>query len=323
MSLSRKSIKIVEPKNQLNLYGYENYFSSFKKLYEKNILPNVILISGQKGIGKSTFFYHFINFLLSKKEDHSYSITSYSINENNSSYQLLNKNIHPNFFSLEINKSENEIKIDKVRNLLNFLSKTTYSKDLKIVMIDNVENLNLNSANALLKSMEEPNRNTFFFLTHSIENKILDTIKSRCTSFKIFFTKDEKKNIFQNIINKYENLLETKFNLNDLYFFTPGNFVKYLSILDQNEFSDDDKFSNVINLINKYRKDKDSEILYFISLLIEKFYRNLFLTNPKKIHKLLFNFNTISRQINDMKRFNLDDKAIFIWLEDTLKNEER
>ena len=47
--------KLVEnnvPKNQLKLYGYKDYFYAFKNLYEKNKLPNVILLSGQKGIGK-------------------------------------------------------------------------------------------------------------------------------------------------------------------------------------------------------------------------------------------------------------------------------
>ena len=54
------------------------------------------------------------------------------------------------------------IKIENVRNLRKFLSKTSYSQDLKIVMIDNSELLNINSANALLKVIEEPGNNTFF-----------------------------------------------------------------------------------------------------------------------------------------------------------------
>ena len=53
--------KTLEPKNQLTLYGYDEYFYSFKKLYKENNLPNVILLSGPKGSGKSTFIYHFIN----------------------------------------------------------------------------------------------------------------------------------------------------------------------------------------------------------------------------------------------------------------------
>ena len=50
------------------------------------------------------------------------------------------------------------LKLRQVRSLLKFLNRSTYSKDLKIVMIDNIENFNLNSANALLKSLEEPTK---------------------------------------------------------------------------------------------------------------------------------------------------------------------
>ena len=49
--------------SQLDLYGYEKYFNIFNKLYLKKKLPNTILLSGQKGIGKSTFAHHFINSL--------------------------------------------------------------------------------------------------------------------------------------------------------------------------------------------------------------------------------------------------------------------
>ena len=59
-------MNIIDPKAQLNLYGYENYFASFVKLHKKNKLPNVILLSGLKGVGKSTFVYHFVNYLLYK-----------------------------------------------------------------------------------------------------------------------------------------------------------------------------------------------------------------------------------------------------------------
>ena len=48
----------------------------------------------------------------------------------------------------------NEIKIDQIRHLITFLNKSTYSKDLKIVLIDSAENLNYNSSNALLKALE-------------------------------------------------------------------------------------------------------------------------------------------------------------------------
>ena len=79
---SDKEINVYEPINQLRLYGYEDYFISFKNLYEKNKLPNAILLTGQKGIGKSTFIYHFINYLLSQNEEDKYSLESFTINAN-------------------------------------------------------------------------------------------------------------------------------------------------------------------------------------------------------------------------------------------------
>ena len=68
MKTSNEDIKVVLAKNQLRLFGFEDYFNSFIKLYEKKTLPNTILLSGAKGLGKSTFAYHIVNYLLSKDE---------------------------------------------------------------------------------------------------------------------------------------------------------------------------------------------------------------------------------------------------------------
>ena len=111
----------------------------------------------------------------------------------NLSYKLLSASTHPNFYLLDKNILDKQIKIENVRNLRKFLTKTSYSQDLKIVMIDNSELLNINSANALLKVIEEPGNNTFFFIIHDSSFKIIDTIKSRCSEFKIFFSHNEKK----------------------------------------------------------------------------------------------------------------------------------
>ena len=60
-------MEILTPKSQLYLFGYDKIFNSFIALYKKNKLPNVMLFSGPKGSGKSTFTYHFINYLLSSE----------------------------------------------------------------------------------------------------------------------------------------------------------------------------------------------------------------------------------------------------------------
>ena len=56
---------IIDPIKQLNLYGYKEYFNSFVKIINSGNIPNTILISGPKGIGKATFVYHLINYFLS------------------------------------------------------------------------------------------------------------------------------------------------------------------------------------------------------------------------------------------------------------------
>ena len=141
------SLSINKPFDQLKLFGYDSYFNFFSKLYDNKRLPNSILLSGSKGIGKSTFVYHFINYLFSKNEDNMYSIQNHSINQDNTSYKLMKSGSHPNFFLIDNKVSEKEIKIEQIRNLLKFLNKSTYSKLLKIVLIDNVEYLNLSSSN--------------------------------------------------------------------------------------------------------------------------------------------------------------------------------
>ena len=72
--------------------------------------------------------------MLSKSEKEKYSIKNFTINKENLSYKFICNDTHPNFFLIENKIDEKEIKIDKIRNLLNFLNKSTYSRDLKIVL---------------------------------------------------------------------------------------------------------------------------------------------------------------------------------------------
>ncbi len=317
-------MEIISPKNQLNLFGYDDYFHYFAQLYKKSKIPNVTLLSGSKGLGKSTFAYHFINYILSKNEGAGYSTSDLSININNSSYTLLNMNTHPNFFLVENNELEKDIKIDQVRNLLKFLSRSTYKENKKIVMIDNAECLNLNSSNALLNAIEEPAKNTFFFIIHNSSFKILDTIKSRCTEFKIYFSAVEKKKIFKNIIQQYKMNLDKNEILDNLYFDTPGNLIKYFSILDKANIDlNKDKLSCILYFIELYKKEKSPETLTFISLFIEIFYNELCFTNINNLNNYSFNKSKILRQISYMKRFNLYEKNILIWIRNVIENETR
>ena len=59
----------LNPINQTKLFGLDKYIYELIDLEKRDVLPNKILLSGQKGLGKSTLAYHIINYILSKNED--------------------------------------------------------------------------------------------------------------------------------------------------------------------------------------------------------------------------------------------------------------
>ena len=319
-----ENLTVILPKKQLHLFGYEYYFNSFIKLYQKNTLPNVILLSGPNGSGKATFAYHFINYLLSYNEKDKYSVNDFTINPENKSYKYLCDNTHPNFSLLENDELSENIKKDNVRNTLKFLNKSTYFSDIKIVLIDNVEYLNVHSSNALLKVLEETNNKTFFFVIHNNSCKILNTIKSRCVEFKLFFTLSEKIKILKNIIKQYKDNFKIETIDKSFYFSTPGNILKYLLILNEGNIDIlKDKLSCILYTIDKYKQKNDPQLLTFVSLLIEIFYNELSIRNKNNLNLYFLNKMKLVRQINNARKFNLDKKNLFISLRDTLENESK
>ena len=175
----------INPSSNTNLYLMENYFHELINLFENKKLPNKILLSGKKGIGKSTLAYHFINFVMSQDEDLSYNKKNLTINDNNTSYKLVQNKSHPNFYLIDLLEDKKNIDISQIRQMINYTNKSSFNEKPRFILIDNIENLNLSSSNALLKVMEEPNNGIFFILIHNIEKKILATLKSRCLTFKI------------------------------------------------------------------------------------------------------------------------------------------
>ena len=315
---------VLKSFEQLYLYGFNYKFDLFKKLFINKKMPKCTLFTGPKGIGKATFAYHLVNYILSLEEKHSYSVVEHKINSKNQSFNLLNSNIHPNFYLLNTVDYEGEIKIEHVRNLLRFLRNTTYNNNFKLVLIDNIENLNQNSSNALLKCLEEPTDNTFFLLIHDESKKILNTIKSRCVEFRFHLNDIDKYSVFSKLTEQYFGSVDLKKIFDYFYFETPGNLIKYISLLKINKI---DVLANKLNtisyLIEKYLKEDDTKILSFISVFIEKFYSDLYLSNINKINIFYYNKNKIMNLLNEMKIYNLDKKNTFLGIKAIIQADAR
>ncbi len=189
----------LNPLTQINLFEHKEIFNQLYKLSKNDTLPNKILLSGEKGIGKSTLAYHLINLVLSENEEHPYDFENNKINPDNKSYKLILNKSNPNFYLIDVLEEKKNIDINQIRELIINLNKSSFNNKKRFVLIDNIELLNLNSINALLKILEEPNENINFILINN-NKRVLPTLKSRCLNFKVFLTKDQSIRIVNQLL---------------------------------------------------------------------------------------------------------------------------
>ncbi len=303
----------LEPINQTNLYGLSSYLDELIRLFNKKKLPNKILISGQKGIGKSTLAYHLINYILSKSEDFAYDLKNYTINKDNKDYRLIQNGSNPNFNLIDILPDKKSIDIEQIRDLIKNINKSSFNQKPRFILIDNTENLNINSVNALLKNLEEPNNNIFFILI-SNQKKIFPTLKSRCLQFKISLNNTKSLDVLSKI---FENDIEEYINKDLInYYFTPGNIYKLIrfSITSKIDLTkiNLNEFLKIIIEKNLYKNDQTIKLIIYE--YIEFFLARKFSLDKFKYHKYLIN------KVNDIRRYNLDEESFFIEFENVLLN---
>ena len=297
----------------------EHYFNEIKKLYNQKKMPNKILLSGKKGLGKSTLAYHLINFILSQNEDYKYDINNFMINKENRSFTLIQNHTHPNFYLIDLLDEKKSIDVEQIRKMINYTNKSSFDNMPRFILIDNIENLNKSSVNALLKIIEEPNDNIFFILIDNCEKKVLPTLKSRCLTFKINFTFKQSIKISNYLLKK--NILE--FINNDIinYYITPGEIINLIN------FSDEKKI-NLLNydlvnllklLIDKgfYKKNKyvKNTIIKFIELFFLKQYSA---SNTKD--SIFAFYHYFLNKINNVEKFNRDEESLFLECKSRLLN---
>ena len=307
------------PNKQEKLFFYNKYFKLFVKLYKNNLLPNKILFTGQKGLGKATFAYHFINFILSEVEEYSYDCKNFSINPLNKSFGLINQNCHPNFYLINKFKVNQNIDIKQIRSMINYVNKTSFNKKIKFILIDNAEYLNLHSINALLKVVEEPPQDTFFIFVHDSSIKLLDTLRSRCIEFKINFTNQEKQKILGLLLDQYNlnyiNELEEIASNYD----TPGVVLNFIKLIKEGLInSNETKLTEVIfNLMELNLKNKNNINLKLLQNCIELFFfKKIKSTNNK--NKILFNYSKIIKQLSLLKKYNIDMNNTFYEIKENI-----
>ena len=306
---------------------FSKELSTFKKeikfisnLYVNRKLPQTILFTGEKGIGKLNVAYHLINFILSKDEDDEYCITTNKIDSNNKTYNLLAKNIHPNLFLISLKDKKKNIDIEQIKNMKNFLNITSFSNKPKIVLIDGSEYLNLSSSNSLLKSLEENLNNVFFILVHDIKKKLLTTIKSRCIQFKFFLNNEDREKRINEILNNQFNDLSSDFKNK---YISPLFFKSLLEYCNKNnlqihEINLDKLLSNILE-----KKDykKNEFVLKNFFLLVQLFLCKK-IKKEQNNNKYFYLLKYFTQRFDDVSKFNLDFESYVLEFKNLIYNEK-
>ncbi len=279
------------------IIGHNNILSELKYLFKKNCLPKQILLNGKNGIGKSLVVNELLFFIYKDLK--------------NSKTLILN-NSHPNIFVIKKKDDKKIIEINQIREMMNFHNTSSFYDKPKIIVINDLEFLNQNSSNALLKVLEQPNDNTVFILVNNSEFKILETIKSRCIEFKLNLTSDEIKTIVNDSLNEniYDNIstdFTNSYN-NPSFLITLVNYFKEnnLDIFKTNieEF--------LLSIISRkdYKNNEfiNSNLNYFIELF---FYKNISIV-PYKVKKYFLH------SLRDVRKYNLDVESYLYEFEEKL-----
>ena len=284
------------------LIGHNSYLENFVSLYNFDKLPSKILISGKKGIGKSLLIN---NFLL-------------KIFNSNNDQELITNMTHPNILNIKKTNDKKNIEIDQIREVVKFTNQSSFNNKARFIIIDDAEFLNINSSNALLKNLEEPNENVFFILIFNSDMSLLDTIKSRCIEFKINISNE---NIELIVNNYFKDNIYTKIN-SDLinYYSTPLFLISLLNYMNENELSISNTSINdlLINLINNKHYNKQDFIRDNLNTIIELFFYNHINKTKKLTYKIKEYYYS---KFSNVRKFNLDYETFFLEFKDKLLSE--
>tara|TARA_Y100000766_G_scaffold117806_1_gene101235 strand:+ start:548 stop:1417 length:870 start_codon:yes stop_codon:yes gene_type:complete len=284
------------------LIGHNSYLENFVSLYKYDKLPNKILMSGKKGIGKSLLINNFLLKIFNSNNDH----------------ELITNMTHPNILNIKKTNDKKNIEIDQIREVVKFTNQSSFNNKARFIIIDDAEFLNINSSNALLKNLEEPNENVFFILIFNSDMSLLDTIKSRCIEFKINISNE---NIELIVNNYFKDNIYTKIN-SDLinYYSTPLFLISLLNYMNENELSISNTSIDdlLINLINNKHYNKQDFIRDNLNTIIELFFYNHINKTKKLTYKIKEYYYS---KFSNVRKFNLDYETFFLEFKDKLLSE--
>ena len=141
-------------------------------------LPHASLLLGNEGTGRRPLAFKLAKFLLCQAVDKKTAKRNAYCNQCHSC-KLIDAGSHPDYFICDQEAKGKQIKVDTIRKLNDFISKTPQISACQVVQIYPLEAMNPNASNALLKTLEEPSGESYLLLMAERLGSVLPTIRSR------------------------------------------------------------------------------------------------------------------------------------------------
>ena len=179
----------LPPRATTVLFGYAEAENALLAAYRDRRLAHAWLIAGHPGIGKATLAYRMARFFLAHPDPGAPQVraaTSLYVDAEHPAARRIAAQAHGDLLLLErtINektgKLRQKIQVDDVRRSITFFGSTPAEGGWRVAIVDPVDDLNEEGANALLKILEEPPQRALLLLVSHSAGRVLPTIRSRC-----------------------------------------------------------------------------------------------------------------------------------------------
>ena len=249
-----------------NIAGHDNIKNILSNnINTKNILHSYLFI-GEEGIGKKMLAKEFAKAILCTSENNRpcnicKSCVEFNTN-NNANFNL-------------INEDGSTIKIDEIRSMQVKMAEKPINSNYKVYLINDAQLMTQEAQNCLLKTLEEPPEYIVIILITSNENKVLNTIKSRC--MKLYFNNLDKNSVKKVLTEQFEMK-----DINDSFLDAAGGSIKKALLIKEksSEYEQITKLfdiidkENLVNFINSAsiiyeNKDDIYNILDYINILLD------------------------------------------------------
>src|SRR5437763_7420481 len=181
-------VAVRHPRETSDLFGHRDAETALLNAYRGGRIPHAWLIGGAQGIGKATLAYRMARFVLAHRDPLAPSVQraeTLAVDPSDPVARQVSAEAHGGLLVLERGLNDRGvlrtvITVDETRETISFFGSTAAIEGWRVCVVDTVDELNPNAANALLKILEEPPQQSLFLLVSHAPARVLPTIQSRC-----------------------------------------------------------------------------------------------------------------------------------------------